>query len=453
MKKHIMIVDDDKLNLVTARGILEDKFEVSVANSGKLALTLLERSIPDLILLDIKMPEMSGIEVMDRMQAHPLWRLIPIIFLTADNDVSQEAECLRRGAWDFIHKPFEVEIIVARINRTLKMIEDRKELERQWQNIYNMVSVEQVLFDAHRKENGIDMALQLVCESGSAKRAFIAEKKEEGLFCIAEWCMYDFKDCFGVGNNIDEKLFVLWMEQLESRLPVCINDIEQISDNQEVYEDLKRRKINSLVIVPICFSDETFYGFLVVENPGDNFQSVDILCFMSLGFSMAFENMEEHKRIEKMGLYDFDTGVLNRNSYFNMVNSYEQGDDVSMGCVFVDVNGLHEYNSKYGHKRGDKMLETIASVLRHKFGVGAIYRIGGDEFVVIAENMPEKEIEELMLSADEEINKRGYSISYGIEWRNDNINIADMVKQADVYMYNAKAAHYSNSENDRRTMR
>lgn len=198
MKKHIMIVDDDKLNLVTARGILKDKFEVSAANSGELALTLLERSIPDLILLDIMMPQMSGLEVMDRMQSHPLWRSIPIIFLTADDNVSQEAECLRRGAADFIHKPFEVEVMIARINRTLRNVEDRKELERQWQNIHNMVSVEQVLFDAHRTNNGIEMAMQLICESESAKRAFIIEKAMITYTCVSEWCADKSGDCSGL---------------------------------------------------------------------------------------------------------------------------------------------------------------------------------------------------------------------------------------------------------------
>lgn len=66
---------------------------------------------------------------------------------------------------------------------------------------------------------------------------------------------------------------------------------------------MKSRDVNNFVAAPIYFSDNTFYGFLGVDNPGLNFHSVDMLCFMSLGFSMAFENLEEHKRIERMGMY------------------------------------------------------------------------------------------------------------------------------------------------------
>jgi len=454
MKKHIMIVDDDKLNLVAARGILKDKFEVSVANSGKLAITLLERSMPDLILLDIKMPEMDGFEVMDRMQAHPLWRSIPIIFLTADNNVAQEAECLRRGALDFVHKPFEVEVLIARINRTLRMIEDRKELERQWQNIHNMVSVEQVLFDAHRTDSGIENAMQLICESESAKRAFIMEKKEDFFECIAEWCEGGSRSYFDEDNIVDETLFLPWMEDLQSRMPISIPDVEALKDEQpETYRFLKSREVENFVATPIYFSDNTFVGFLGVDNPDLNLHSVDMLCFMSLGFSMAFENLEEHKRIERMGMYDFDTAVLNRNSYFNYIHQYEEVDGNSMGCVFIDVNGLHEFNNTYGHKLGDKMLEEIATILRLHFGSDKVYRIGGDEFLILAENSVLGELETEMKKADEEITAKKYSVSYGICWQDHDIDISEMVKKADETMYKAKAEYYSRNENDRRSMR
>lgn len=454
MMKHIMIVDDDKLNLVTARGILKDKFEVSVANSGKLALTLLERTIPDLLLLDIKMPEMDGLEVMDRMQAHPLWRSIPIIFLTADNHASKEAECLRRGALDFIHKPFEVEIMIARINRTLKIVEDRKELERQWQNIHNMVSVEQVLFDAHRTENGIENAIQLICEAESADRAFIIEKKDKGYKCAAEWCAAGTGDCFNTDKIIEGKGFDAWLNSLKERIPINIPDIEQIKETMPYsYEELKARDVKNFVAVPIYFSDNTFWGFLGVDNPGINLHSIDMLCFMSLGFSMAFENMEEHSRIEKMGMYDFDTAVFNRNSYFNYVRDYEQKPGDTFGCVFIDVNGLHEFNNMYGHEVGDKMLEEIALVLKNNFGHNTVYRIGGDEFVVLIENMDKKYIEDTMKVADEIISAKKYSVSYGIKWTDKNVDIVEMVKRADESMYEAKRNYYSKNENDRRTTR
>lgn len=127
--KTILVVDDDKMNLTTAKNLLADKYKVITVNSGKMALTYLGRNIPDLILLDIKMPEMSGFEVMQEIQNEEKWRQIPIIFLTADSDKQTEIECFRLGATDFISKPFIPDIMLGRVHRTIELEGYRKNLE------------------------------------------------------------------------------------------------------------------------------------------------------------------------------------------------------------------------------------------------------------------------------------------------------------------------------------
>lgn len=443
MRSLIMIVDDDRLGLETARGMLKDKYEVAVANSGALALKLLERQMPDLMILDIRMPDMDGLELMDHLQAHPLWRTIPVMFLTADTNSNNEVECLRKGAVDFVHKPFEVEVMLSRVNRILKSEENRKELERQWQNIHNMVSVEEILFDAHRTENGIDNALQVICEAASADRVFIMKCEDEMAECVKEWCAGNTQMFFEKNKTIPTARFKEWMERLQCRLPISITSVDAIKEEEPcAYEFLVERSVENFAAVPIYFSDNTFFGFLGVENSESNFHSVDMLCFMSLGFSMAFENMEEHKRIEKMGMYDFNTGVLNRNSYLDFLHRYEGREGDCIGCVFADVNGLHEINNLYGHKKGDEMLQCVADSLLNVFPKSGVYRVGGDEFVVFAENMPLGAIEALKDIADKEIRDNGYRVSFGIEWRDKNLNLDEIVKAADKKMYEAKANYY-----------
>lgn len=453
MKKLIMLVDDDKVCLETASGILKDRFEVAVANSGELALKLLERQMPDLILLDIKMPKMDGLELMDHIQEHPLWRMIPIIFLTGDNDSSHEAECLRRGAVDFIHKPFDVEVMMSRINRTIKTEENRKELERQWQNIHNMVSVEQILFDAHRTDSGIDNALQLICESENAVRSFIMKCQEDEAECVCEWCAPGQKHFFEENSKLPRGMFVEWLETLQNHMPISITDVEAVREEcPKVWKFLNERDVKNFVAAPIYFSNGMFFGFLGVDNPGESLHSVDMLCFMSLGFSMAFENMEEHKQMEKMGMYDFTTGVLNRNCYFNYVHAYQEKEGENLGVIFIDVNGLHEYNNTYGHKKGDQMLEFIAGVLKRNFASGQVFRIGGDEFVVLVENTTIEEMEQICGQSKQEIQERNFAVSCGLEWREKDINVEAMVKVADERMYQAKARYYE-LQHDRRKAR
>jgi len=126
--KHILIVDDNKQNLTMAKTALTDMYKTTAVVSGMQALKFLEKNIPDIILLDINMPEMDGFEVMEKIQQLPECSNVPIIFLTADNDVETEQRCLDAGALDFIAKPFVPGIMRSRIGRILELEDLRKSL-------------------------------------------------------------------------------------------------------------------------------------------------------------------------------------------------------------------------------------------------------------------------------------------------------------------------------------
>lgn len=126
--KHILIVDDNKTNLVSAKNALADNYKVTAVTSGEQALKFLDKNVPDLILLDINMPEMDGFEVLERIKNIPECNHLPVIFLTADNDSETESRCLESGAQDFIVKPFVPAVMLSRIGRILELEELRKGL-------------------------------------------------------------------------------------------------------------------------------------------------------------------------------------------------------------------------------------------------------------------------------------------------------------------------------------
>lgn len=130
MKKVILVVDDDKSNLMIAQKLLIEEYRVAAANSGELALRFLEKNEPDLILLDIQMPGMDGFEVMECIQRNEKWCKIPIIFLTADRSEKTEEDCLKMGAVDYIGKPFVPAIMLQRVRKTLELEDYRKGLEQ-----------------------------------------------------------------------------------------------------------------------------------------------------------------------------------------------------------------------------------------------------------------------------------------------------------------------------------
>ena len=129
MKQMILVVDDSKLILKLACEILEPQYEVDTVTSGIAALEYLKKRIPDLILMDLHMPQMNGFEVIEFIHKEDDWKDIPIIMLTADSDQDTELHGFQVGVMDFIAKPFVAEIMLQRISRILELSRLQKNLE------------------------------------------------------------------------------------------------------------------------------------------------------------------------------------------------------------------------------------------------------------------------------------------------------------------------------------
>jgi putative two-component system response regulator len=116
----IFIVDDSDTNLATAEEALEDHHNVMTMPSAAKMFTLLEKITPNLILLDIEMPEMDGFTALERLKANASWANIPVIFLTGTVDASIEKRGLSMGAVDVISKPFSIPVLLKKIEAHIK---------------------------------------------------------------------------------------------------------------------------------------------------------------------------------------------------------------------------------------------------------------------------------------------------------------------------------------------
>lgn len=122
MKARILVVDDDKANTHCIAELLRTKgHQVSTAANGRLALEMLEHVRPDLVLLDVDMPELDGFETCRRIKASPQWREIPVIFLTARTDTENTVQGLEIGAIDYMPKPFNAAELFARVQNHLTL--------------------------------------------------------------------------------------------------------------------------------------------------------------------------------------------------------------------------------------------------------------------------------------------------------------------------------------------
>ena len=118
--KTIFVVDDNGINLMKADEALTDHYNVITILSALTMFELLDDVLPDMILLDVMMPDISGFEVLERLKADARYAAIPVIFLTSINDAAEETRGYEMGAVDFIKKPFSKPVLLDRIKAVLE---------------------------------------------------------------------------------------------------------------------------------------------------------------------------------------------------------------------------------------------------------------------------------------------------------------------------------------------
>jgi diguanylate cyclase (GGDEF)-like protein len=140
----ILVVDDEVTNIRLMHGLLKSRYDVFMATDGEQALKQVTSIVPDLILLDVVMPGISGHEICQRLKDNPDTADIPIIFITAQNEEAEEIRGLELGAVDFIHKPVNAVILQARVNTHVTLQQQRKLLQ-------NLASVDGLTGIANRR--------------------------------------------------------------------------------------------------------------------------------------------------------------------------------------------------------------------------------------------------------------------------------------------------------------
>jgi putative two-component system response regulator len=139
-RKMIFLVDDNITNLTAGSEALEDFYDVMTFNSGARLFKALERTIPDLILLDVSMPEMDGYEVIKLLKENPETESVPVIFLTGRDDEESEIEGLSLGSIDYITKPFKPYLLQKRIEVHLLVENQKQELQHFNNNLEDLIT-------------------------------------------------------------------------------------------------------------------------------------------------------------------------------------------------------------------------------------------------------------------------------------------------------------------------
>jgi response regulator RpfG family c-di-GMP phosphodiesterase len=257
-KYTLLLVDDVPANIKVLIEALEDTYEIIIATNGERALRWASSEAPpDLILLDIMMPEMDGYEVCRRLKADPATCEIPIMFVTAINEEEQEAKGLAMGAVDYIHKPYSLSIIKARIatQLALKVQRDRlsqaqaelKEANAQLEErvaartadllAINNKLMEEV-FDHRKTAEALGQARIAAGQASKAKRNFLDNMSHEIRTPING--IVGFTSLLAVADDLTErqKSYVWGLDHLEESVNTArVSDVVGIHHAQNVARD------------------------------------------------------------------------------------------------------------------------------------------------------------------------------------------------------------------------
>ena len=165
MRKKILIVDDEKISLMMTEHIISSEYETITASSGEEAIHYYAEKRPDLILSDLRMPGMTGMELQQYLIEN-YGDETPFIFMTADQDEETEVEGLKQGAKDFIHKPFRADVLLKRISNILSMVEQIRGFKRASETdpmtgLLNKASAQQEIRELCQKTSGALLMVDL----------------------------------------------------------------------------------------------------------------------------------------------------------------------------------------------------------------------------------------------------------------------------------------------------
>ncbi len=252
-------------------------------------------------------------------------------------------------------------------------------------------------------------------------------------------------------QNVPIEVVDVWIQAFENQNFIYIEDVSKIkgdASRQQEYEILSAQGIDALLAVPIRVH-EKLIGFIGVDNPKSHEHNPKVL--VNLAYFIANE-LNEHamnEKLHELSYYDYLTHVRNRNSYNAYISYSLNRVYKNLGIIYLDLNGLKMINDTYGHTYGDQALFSFVNILFKHFPQRNIYRISGDEFVVICTDWEEVHFSGATRRLQQDLTQDGEEIAaFGAIWESQSSDIKETILRAEKSMYVHKKRFYESLSYD-----
>lgn len=483
---NILVVDDAPENLRLLASMLEHHgYYVRKAINGRIAINGAQISQPDLILLDIDLPDINGYEVCQKLKTFENTKEIPIIFISSYHQEVDKIKAFEVGGRDYITKPFQIREVLARVENQLstyrlqmelkernsKLEQEIIERQRTEEQIRFLLFTTQKITSTSDIYSALEVTLNHICSNiqWDFGEAWLVNSDSSKIvhsqaFYTNEPNLYEFRDD-------SKKLTFTYNKSLLGRVWQCkdsewIEDIYQTSSNfLQRYDLAIKVGLKSCFAVPILWSNRVL-GILVFFNQAvtpKNQQLIDLVKALAnhLGVMIQSRKAEytlklANQRLHILATLDGLTQVANRrhfDEYFDQEWQRIKQQNLPFSLIICDVDYFKLYNDNYGHQAGDDCLKKIAKTIYEMVDIprSLVARYGGEEFAIILPNTDAKnafiiaetvrlEVQNLkIIHAKSEINEY-VTISLGISsmiLQEDRLP-AELISLADQALYQAK---------------
>ena len=335
---------------------------------------------------------------------------------------------------------------------------DITERELQKQELKNMLDVQTLITNCVRMlyavddlDQTINAVLTQIGEFLVSDRAYVFEIKDELMNNTHEWTAPGISPQLEKLQQLDLSLISEWLPFFEKNDCIIIDDVEQLQKtNPAAYATLHAQEITSLIAAPI-FLDNKLAGYIGIDNYDSEKikNSSYLLLSMSIFLSYAIRHRNHVDMLHRLSYHDLLTNALNRNAFMDVLSQFRPGQYASAGIIYIDINGMKEINDFYGHHQGDKILITTVAKVFNLFKPDELFRIGGDEFVIITYDLTETDFYEkfnLLRNIFCKKTNLPFSIATGSCWVKSPSDLNSLLQQADSAMYTDKKKFYYGKE-------
>jgi len=449
-RPRILIIDDDFGLRKTLADILKAKdYDVFVAGNGAEGLALLEKHTVALVLIDLGLPDMAGLDVLDRVKAtHPF---IEAIILTGNATLDSAIEATNRGAFSYLLKPYEINPLLLQIRRAIEKGQARKriaqdsiELQKMNTELKALYNVSLAISRAIDLEEMLSEVLHALVETEiftfEIKGAvFLIERGELRLASFISLSAAEMEPCGEI--RVGECFCGRAMETGE------IVVVKNCSGNTCHPMRPPLTHPHGHILVPLKMAD-TVLGLLnlyIHPETEVNAEMVKLLSTVASQMGIAINNTRRYEETKSSALHDPLTGLANRrflemqlDKNLESAKRYQE----ALSVVMLDIDHFKNYNDTYGHVEGDRLLVRLADILlREVRKADYIFRYGGEEFLVLLpETGPDRARETAeRLRRAVEAKAGGVTISLGIASLSESLQEKDrLIDVADNALYRAK---------------